>query len=376
VRRRRQTTSANSQPTKRTKAVTATTPDRATSEQPAPDQAAPDQAAPDQATETPKELTQQPPAETPPPRAKAPRAKKATRSKMTPAEAPPARPPAKRAKPAPAKTVQAEADPTPAQAISDATPPAKAANEPTTGDETPTDEPTPIFTTLSAETAETGETTEATPATEARTEAWAQLIADPGHAPELLALAAVQTIGPRAEEWARRTRESYPTATDAGLARLATRQFTRFGGMSSVLGAAAGSYAPLALLGCAALTHAELILHLAAAYGLDPTDEERATDLLVLTRVHPTRDDAEAALRAAKQPAYEETARLTDAAWRLGRMVAAQTGNWAAIRLVNRFFPGTSLLAAMLGSRAATDTVVIRANAYFSQSNHEAGSRV
>jgi hypothetical protein len=57
-------------------------------------------------------------------------------------------------------------------------------------------------------------------------------------------------------------------------------------------------------------------------------------------------------------------------------MVAAQTGSWAAIRFVNRFFPGTSLLAATLSSRASTDTVVIRANAYFSQSNQDAGSRV
>jgi hypothetical protein len=119
-----------------------------------------------------------------------------------------------------------------------------------------------------------------------------------------------------------------------------------------------------------------LILHLAAAYGLDPTDEERATDLLVLTRVHPTRDVAEAALRAAKQPAYEESTKLSDAAWRLGRMVAAQSGGWAGIRLVNRYFPGTSLLVAALTSSSATETVANRANAYFSQSNQDVGNRV
>nr|BFE67121.1 hypothetical protein GCM10020092_004220 [Actinoplanes digitatis] len=42
----------------------------------------------------------------------------------------------------------------------------------------------------------------AAPATDStsvpRTEAWAALIADPGHSPELLALAATQTIGPPA----------------------------------------------------------------------------------------------------------------------------------------------------------------------------------
>src|SRR5206468_3563632 len=86
------------------------------------------------------------------------------------------------------------------------------------------------------------------------TEAWAKLVADPGHTPELLALAAVQTLGPRARDWARRTRDAYPAATGTGLARLATAQFTRFGNLGSVFGAVAGSYASVALLGAAALT--------------------------------------------------------------------------------------------------------------------------
>jgi len=87
-----------------------------------------------------------------------------------------------------------------------------------------------------------------------RTEAWTKIVADPGHSPELLALAAVQTLGPRAGEWASRTSDAYPTATSAGKARLAIRQLTRFGTLSSVFAAVAGSYAPLALLGTAAVT--------------------------------------------------------------------------------------------------------------------------
>lgn len=208
-----------------------------------------------------------------------------------------------------------------------------------------------------------------------RTEAWAKLVADPGHAPELLALAAVQTIGPRARDWARRTRDAYPGATDAGLARLAIRQFARFGSLSSIFGAVAGSYTPVALLGAAALTHAELVLHLAAAYGLDPTDEERAIDLLVLTKVHPDRAAAEAAMDTARQPAYEEGG-ATGTGRRLGRMVAARTGVWAAVWFVNRFFPGTSLLAATLTNRAAVDSVANRANAYYSQESHALGRTV
>jgi hypothetical protein len=242
----------------------------------------------------------------------------------------------------------------------------------------PEEEPTPIFAALSSES---GSPTTVAPRKAAapimpeRTDVWAQLVADPGHSPELLAIAAVQIIGPRAGEWARRTREAYPTASNAGLARLATMQFTRFGSLSSIFGAVAGSYAPVALLGAAAVTNAQLILHIAAAYGLDPTDEARAIDLLVLTGVHPSREDAEAALAAARQPAYERGGR-TGAAWRLGRMVAAQTGGWAAIKLANRYFPGTSLLAATLTSRSAAESVAARANTYYSQEVHAFGSTV
>ena len=199
-----------------------------------------------------------------------------------------------------------------------------------------------------------------------RTEAWAKLVADPGHAPELLALAAVQSIGPRAQEWVARNHAAYPTADEAALARLATRQFTRAGSLGSVFGAVAGSYAPVVLLGTAAIAHAELILHLAAAYGLDPADPDRAVDLLVLTRVHPDRGDAEAALAAARRPPYDDGG-LSGAAWRLGRMIAAQAGEWGLIRLANRFLPGVSLLATFLTSRAAAESTAARANAYYSE---------
>lgn len=207
-----------------------------------------------------------------------------------------------------------------------------------------------------------------------RTDAWARIVADPGHSPELLALAAVQIIGPLAEGWARRTREAYPTATPDALARLAVSQFTRAGSLGSVFAAVAGSYAPLALLGSAALTHAELALHVAAAYGLDPADRARAVDLLVLTRVHPEAADAEAALAAALEDGERDPG--LDAVWRLGRMAVAQAGGWAALRAVNRFFPGTSLLVATLTSRGAARALAARAVRHYSQLSQLSGSSV
>lgn len=194
-----------------------------------------------------------------------------------------------------------------------------------------------------------------------RTDPWAGLIADPARAPELLAIAAVQTLGPRAQEWAARTREAYPAAGTDALVRLATRQFTRFGSLTGIMGAVAGSYAPVALVGAAALTDAELALHIAAAHGLDPTDEERAADLLVIGRVHATKGDAVDALAEARRPAYDSKEPL----WRLAGFVAAQTAAWAVVKVVNRRFPGTSLLAAFLANTASANATAARAAKYY-----------
>jgi hypothetical protein len=231
----------------------------------------------------------------------------------------------------------------------------------------------PTGSTLDRETADQAEDPVNAPTTHpstndvvpARTEAWAKLVADPGHTPELLALAAVQTIGPRAQEWALRIKETYPHADDNAVARLAMAQFTRFGSVGTAFAAVAGSYAPIALLGTSAITYAELVLHIAAAYGLDPTDEARAVDLLILTNVHATRDEAAAALETAQQPAYEDETKLTAAAWRLGRMVAAQAGAWAALKGVNRFFPGTTMLAAIITSRSGARNIGNRATLFY-----------
>lgn len=150
------------------------------------------------------------------------------------------------------------------------------------------------------------------------------------------------------------------------------RQFTRFGSTCSVFAAAAGSYAPIALLGAAGLAHAEVCLHVAAAYGLDPAARGRAVELLVLGRVHPNEREAQAALASATEVTYESTG-LTDAAWRLGRLLVAQGGSWAAVRLVNRVLPGASVLAAALSGRAAVQASAARAKEFYGRRGGETG---
>ncbi|GIF07606.1 hypothetical protein [Actinoplanes siamensis] len=171
---------------------------------------------------------------------------------------------------------------------------------------------------------------------------WPRLLADPRNALGLLADTAVRTLGPRAAAWAAHTRATYPAASRKALARLATAQFTRAAERRGVLSALSGTYAPIALVATAALTHAELVLHLAAAYGLDPTHPDRAAEILVLL------------------PDYRRGAA------------------WAGLRLADRYLPGTGLLSAVLGGRNTTEAVATRAERrygwYASQSSQESGS--
>ncbi|MEU7782249.1 hypothetical protein [Micromonospora parva] len=196
----------------------------------------------------------------------------------------------------------------------------------------------------------------------------ARVLDHPGFAPELLALAAVRALGPGAAGWAAGLRTRYPDASADGLARLATRRFVRSAGAGGATAALAGVFAPLAELAAVLWTHAELVLHLAAAYGKDPTHPDRAVDLLVLTQVHPDRASAVAALAAAESagdPVEGAWPRAAEAAWRLAAPLTAQAGGWVALRLVARLLPGAAVLAAALGDAAAADRLAARAVAVY-----------
>ncbi|TDB78489.1 hypothetical protein [Micromonospora sp. KC723] len=197
---------------------------------------------------------------------------------------------------------------------------------------------------------------------------WTRLVDHPGYAPELLALAAVEGIGPRARDWARGLREAYPDADPDGLARLATRRFVRVAGAGGAASALAGLFAPVAELAAVLWSQAALVLHLAAAYGRDPSDAERAVELLVLIQAHPDADSARTALAAARtadEPGDQPWPRPAEAAWRLAAPLAAQAGSWVALRLVSRLLPGAALLAAAAGDAAAARRLAARAVAVY-----------
>ncbi|MEU4691895.1 hypothetical protein [Actinoplanes sp. NPDC023714] len=163
----------------------------------------------------------------------------------------------------------------------------------------------------------------------------AKLLAEPAHAPATLAHEAVRTLGPRARDHVAALRHTYPAATTEGLVRLTIQRFTRSAGLRGALSAAAGPYAPVAIAGSAAITHAELVLHLAALHGLDPVDPQRAEDILACAPV------------AASV-----------------RILAG----WVALSMINRVLPGAGLVATVLAGRNAIEATAVRARLHYTRS--------
>ncbi|MFV2010728.1 MULTISPECIES: hypothetical protein [unclassified Micromonospora] len=196
------------------------------------------------------------------------------------------------------------------------------------------------------------------------------LLTRPAYAPELLALAAVERIGPAARDWAARLRDDYPAASDDALARLAARRFTRLAGAGAAVATAGGLLGPALELVTLGWTQAAVTLHVAAAYRHDPTDRDRAAELLALTGMQPDVAAAHAALNAAGRPAADgdedPALRLLDGAQRFTEAVSRLTdGGWALLRLPARFLPGGRALVAWSGDTLLLERLAARASAHY-----------
>jgi|GEM_PF-1111449 len=196
------------------------------------------------------------------------------------------------------------------------------------------------------------------------------LLARPAYAPELLALAAVERIGPAARDWAARLRDDYPAASDDALARLAARRFTRLAGAGAAVATAGGLLGPALELVTLGWTQAAVTLHVAAAYRHDPTDRDRAAELLALTGMQPDVAAAHAALDAAGRPTADDdedpALRLLDGAQRFTEAVSRLTdGGWTLLRLPARFLPGGRALVAWSGDTLLLERLAARASAHY-----------
>ena len=223
------------------------------------------------------------------------------------------------------------------------TPPAKPTKAPTAGVAAPptgtaTEQPRPA-------TEPPRVATEPRPATSQapKTPLWNRIVADPGYAAEHLVREAVHRLGPEARDWIVRARLRYPGARPDGLARLAAKDFARASRRHGAASGAAGLLGSLAAVGVLAHLQARLVLTIAAAYGVDPTSEERARDLIELLRVP----------------------RLNQPSFAMARNAGELIGGLAASRVAARLMPfGAAVAGAVRGARS-TETVAARATAHY-----------
>jgi hypothetical protein len=199
--------------------------------------------------------------------------------------------------------------------------------------------------------------------------------ADPQYAPEHLAVEAVRRIGPQATAWVDYVRRGQPGLNSEQIAQIAAKKFTNIAGLSGAVSGAAGLPGAVVDFGVLAWTQARMVLHLAAAYGLDPAHGDRATDLLVLQRVHKYAQTARAAIGVAQG---RETIGAVVTAGRggaragTGRLLGELTmklARMAGVRALKRLFakivPGAGVILGHWANRSATKELAARSMAHF-----------
>ena len=196
---------------------------------------------------------------------------------------------------------------------------------------------------------------------------WARMKADPQYAPEHLALEAVRRLGPEAQRWIEEVRATRPDLDPDALAQIAAKRFTNYARLSGAVSGAAGLPGAVVDVGVLAWTQARMVLHMAAAYGADPTAPDRATDLLVLQRVHKVAETARVALgvaagreRANRLFASAGDRPLTGVMMRLGVRLAQMAGVRAAKRMFAKVVPGAAVVLGTWANSAATKDLARR----------------
>jgi hypothetical protein len=204
---------------------------------------------------------------------------------------------------------------------------------------------------------------------------WARMKADPDYAPEHLALEAIRRLGPQAQRWADRARLDQPGAAPDALAEQVTRHFVGDARFSGAVPGAPGLPGAVVDVGVLAWTQARMVLHVAAAYGVDPTGPDRATDLLVLQRVHKTAEAARLALgvaagreRASRLFATSAGQPLSGVMPALGVRLAQLAGVGVARRMFAKVIPGAAVVLGTWANSAATKELARRSTELYRRS--------
>jgi hypothetical protein len=192
---------------------------------------------------------------------------------------------------------------------------------------------------------------------------WQRMKADPEYAPEHLVLEAVTRLGPEASRWVQRTQARYPGMPADTVAQIAARRFITFARLSGAAAGATGLPGAVIDVGVLAWTQARMVLHIAASYGIDPTEADRATDLLVLQGVHKYAQTARSALAVARghetvdallPTSKGRSPQMTQVLLRLGWKLAQMAGLKAAKKMFAKLVPGAAIILGTWANSSAT----------------------
>jgi len=201
---------------------------------------------------------------------------------------------------------------------------------------------------------------------------WDRMKDDPQYAPEHLALEAVRLLGPEAHKWVARVRAARPELTPDGLAEVAQKKFVNYARFSGAVSGAAGLPGAVVDVGVLAWTQARMVLHIAASHGVDPRHPDRATDLLVLQKVHKYAETARLALGVAagrEKPGALLSGRGDTQAGmvllKLGVRLAQMAGIKAAKKIFAKMIPGAGVILGTWANSAATTDLARRTRAHY-----------
>lgn len=170
---------------------------------------------------------------------------------------------------------------------------------------------------------------------------WEQVRAQPDRAPELIALAAAERLGPGAERWAAEHAGTPPPR----LARRAVKKHVRLSRLEGATAGLAGAWGIVPDLAALAWLQSRMVFHVAAAHGFDVRHPMRPAELLALTELYETPQQAREALDGVGRRvvvAYAEGKLGSSAGSTLRGRLLKMVGERVAHRAAAKVIPGVA----------------------------------
>jgi hypothetical protein len=195
---------------------------------------------------------------------------------------------------------------------------------------------------------------------------WRRLRAQPGRAPEQIALAAAERFAPQAEEWMRVASGGH---TPDSLAKTAYKKHVRLARLEGAALGIGGLWTAAPDLIGLIWIQSRMVFYIAAAYGYDPRHPMRPAELLMLQDVYPTAEEARAALDGTGDRMAGALAKRAMSGGRetaLGRQLARYAGRRIAERYGGRLVPLIGSPISAVQNAGATKDLGRRTLAYYS----------